>query len=49
MTRRGEATRAICRIASGREVARVADALVVLGGDGTLLAASRHRIRFDIV
>jgi NAD+ kinase len=30
-----------CRVASGREVAAGADALVVLGGDGTLLAASR--------
>ena len=30
-----------CRVASGREVAKTADALVVLGGDGTLLAASR--------
>jgi NAD+ kinase len=30
-----------CRVASGREVAAEADALVVLGGDGTLLAASR--------
>jgi NAD+ kinase len=28
-------------VAPGREVARTADALVVLGGDGTLLAASR--------
>lgn len=37
----GEAARAVCRVVSGREVARVADALVVLGGDGTLLAASR--------
>ncbi len=30
-----------CLLASGREMAGVADALVVLGGDGTLLAASR--------
>ena len=30
-----------CHVASGREVAAEADALVVLGGDGTLLAASR--------
>jgi NAD+ kinase len=30
-----------CLIASGREMAEVSDALVVLGGDGTLLAASR--------
>ena len=30
-----------CRVTSGREVAKAADALVVLGGDGTLLAASR--------
>lgn len=30
-----------CRVTSGREVAAGADALVVLGGDGTLLAASR--------
>ena len=30
-----------CRVLSGREVAAGADALVVLGGDGTLLAASR--------
>jgi NAD+ kinase len=37
----GEVTRAACRVASGREVAKAADALVVLGGDGTLLAASR--------
>jgi NAD+ kinase len=37
---RVEAT-AACRVASGREVAAQADALVVLGGDGTLLAASR--------
>ncbi len=32
--------RAACRVASGREVAATADALVVMGGDGTLLAAS---------
>ena len=32
---------ASCRVATGREVAASADALVVLGGDGTLLAASR--------
>jgi NAD+ kinase len=37
----GEAVRALCRVSSGREVAKAADALVVLGGDGTLLAASR--------
>jgi NAD+ kinase len=30
-----------CRVATGRQVAAEADALVVLGGDGTLLAASR--------
>jgi NAD+ kinase len=30
-----------CRVTSAREVARNSDALVVLGGDGTLLAASR--------
>jgi NAD+ kinase len=30
-----------CLVASGRDVAGIADALVVLGGDGTLLAASR--------
>jgi NAD+ kinase len=30
-----------CLLASGREMASLADALVVLGGDGTLLAASR--------
>jgi NAD+ kinase len=32
---------ASCLVASGREMAELADALVVLGGDGTLLAASR--------
>jgi NAD+ kinase len=37
----GEAVGSACRVASGREVANAADALVVLGGDGTLLAASR--------
>ena len=30
-----------CLVASGREMAGLVDALVVLGGDGTLLAASR--------
>jgi NAD+ kinase len=30
-----------CRVAPGRQVAAEGDALVVLGGDGTLLAASR--------
>ena len=30
-----------CLVASGRDTAGLADALVVLGGDGTLLAASR--------
>ena len=30
-----------CLVASGRDMADVSDALVVLGGDGTLLAASR--------
>jgi NAD+ kinase len=30
-----------CLVASGRDMATLADALVVLGGDGTLLAASR--------
>jgi NAD+ kinase len=37
----GPPARAACRVASGREVAKASDALVVLGGDGTLLAASR--------
>jgi NAD+ kinase len=37
----GDGTRTGCRVATGREVAAGADALVVLGGDGTLLAASR--------
>jgi NAD+ kinase len=37
----GPALVAPCLIASGRETAGAADALVVLGGDGTLLAASR--------
>jgi NAD+ kinase len=32
---------ATCRVLPGRELADEADALVVLGGDGTLLAASR--------
>jgi NAD+ kinase len=32
--------RTACRVASGRDVAGTADVLVVLGGDGTLLAAS---------
>ncbi|PYQ54342.1 MAG: NAD(+) kinase [Acidobacteria bacterium] len=35
-----EAARDACRVASGRDVAGSADVLVVLGGDGTLLAAS---------
>ena len=34
------ADRVACRVASSREVAATADVLVVLGGDGTLLAAS---------
>jgi NAD+ kinase len=34
------ADRVSCRVASGHEVAATADVLVVLGGDGTLLAAS---------
>jgi NAD+ kinase len=37
----GDGVGTACRVASGREVAATADALVVLGGDGTLLAASR--------
>src|SRR5260221_13517661 len=37
----GEAACRGGRIVSGREVAETADALVALGGDGTLLAASR--------
>jgi NAD+ kinase len=37
----GESLRSECLVASGREMASLADALVVLGGDGTLLAASR--------
>jgi NAD+ kinase len=37
----GVETAAGCRVATGRQVAAEADALVVLGGDGTLLAASR--------
>jgi NAD+ kinase len=32
---------ASCLVASGRDLAGLSDALVVLGGDGTLLAASR--------
>jgi NAD+ kinase len=32
--------RTACRVASGKEVAATADVLVVMGGDGTLLAAS---------
>jgi NAD+ kinase len=32
--------RSACRVTSGRELAQTADAIVVLGGDGTLLAAS---------
>ena len=35
-----DAERTACRVASGREVTANADVLVVLGGDGTLLAAS---------
>jgi NAD+ kinase len=37
----GESILSECLVASGREMAGLADALVVLGGDGTLLAASR--------
>jgi NAD+ kinase len=37
----GEGMAKTCLVASGREMAGLADALVVLGGDGTLLAASR--------
>ena len=37
----GPATSEGCLVAAGRDVAGLADALVVLGGDGTLLAASR--------
>src|SRR4030095_16561792 len=37
----GSEPAATCLVASGRDVAGLADALVVLGGDGTLLAASR--------
>jgi NAD+ kinase len=37
----GVETTAGCSVTSGRQVAAEADALVVLGGDGTLLAASR--------
>jgi NAD+ kinase len=37
----GEDARRGCRVNTGREVAAGADALVVMGGDGTLLAASR--------
>ena len=37
----GDEASTSCRVTSGREVAKAADALVVLGGDGTLLAASR--------
>jgi NAD+ kinase len=37
----GESLGSECLLASGREMAGLADALVVLGGDGTLLAASR--------
>ncbi len=37
----GTGIEARCAVAAGREVAAQSDALVVLGGDGTLLAASR--------
>ncbi|HEX9186863.1 MAG TPA: NAD(+)/NADH kinase [Vicinamibacteria bacterium] len=37
----GQPLAASCLVASGRDMAELADALVVLGGDGTLLAASR--------
>jgi NAD+ kinase len=37
----GESLTSPCLVASGRDLAGLADALVVLGGDGTLLAASR--------
>jgi len=37
----GPGTREGCLVAAGRDAAGLADALVVLGGDGTLLAASR--------
>jgi NAD+ kinase len=37
----GPATSESCVVATGRDAAGLADALVVLGGDGTLLAASR--------
>ena len=37
----GPGTAEGCLVAAGRDVAGIADALVVLGGDGTLLAASR--------
>jgi len=37
----GASLGADCLVASGRDMAGLADALVVLGGDGTLLAASR--------
>jgi NAD+ kinase len=37
----GEAAGGHCRVTSGPQLAAKADAIVVLGGDGTLLAASR--------